>query len=138
LSYAYGLLGLGLRLRELDREAVQARSAFAYASSAFEAVIVNGRAAAERDFHVIVAAASNHLARFSARAYSLLAAMDADANTTAIERLLVHLMRRDLRAMRSQLLAYRQSGEGSDDRISEDIRERWTPPVGQFLLVLKF
>lgn len=124
LSYAYGLLGLGLRLRELDREAVQARSAFAYASSAFEAVIVNGRAAAERDFHVIVAAASNHLARFSARAYSLLAAMDADANTTAIERLLVHLMRRDLRAMRSQLLAYRQSGEGSDDRISEDIRVR--------------
>src|SRR5690625_671866 len=121
LSYAYGLLGLGLRLRELDAKAVQARDAFAHASEAFEAVLVNGKETMERDFHMVVAAASNHLARFSARSYSLLATMDADSNTTAIERLLVHLMRRDLRAMRAQLLTYRQNNEGSDDHISEAI-----------------
>ena len=41
-SYGYALLGLGLRLRELDGDAAHARIAFERAASALEAVIAKG------------------------------------------------------------------------------------------------
>ncbi len=73
-SYAYGLLGLGLRLLELDGDQNQARTAFEQAATALEAVMAKGnRGEADRDFHFVMAAASYHLAHLSARAYSLLA-----------------------------------------------------------------
>lgn len=110
-SYGYVLLGLGLRLRELGSDAAQARTAFEQAATALEAVIANGnRQEVDRDFHFIMAAASYHLAHLSARAYSLLAIVEADANFAPIERMLVLLMRRNLGALRARVLDYRASG----------------------------
>ncbi len=77
-SYGYGLLGLGLRLREVGGDAAQARTAFEQAATALEAVIAKGdRLEADRDFHFVMAAASYHLAHLSARAFSLLASSKA-------------------------------------------------------------
>lgn len=122
-SYGYALFGLGLRLRELGGEPAQARTAFEQAATALEAVIAKGnREEADRDFHFIMAAASYHLAHFSARAFSLLALVEADENFAPTERVLALLMRRNFRELRASVLDFRASGEGSDARIAAGIQ----------------
>jgi tetratricopeptide (TPR) repeat protein len=122
-SYGYALLGLGLRLRELGGDAAQARTAFEQAATALEAVIAKGnRQEVDRDFHFVMAAASYHLAHLSARAYSLLAIVEADDNFSPIERALAQLMRRNFRDLRVSVLDYRVSGEGSDGQIAAAIQ----------------
>lgn len=122
-SYAYALLGLGLRLRELGGDAAQARTAFEQAATALEAVMAKGdRQEVDRDFHFVMAAAAYHLAHLSARAYSLLAIVEADENFSPVERTLALLMRRNFGALRSSVLDYRASGQGSDARIAADIQ----------------
>lgn len=123
LSYGYALLGLGLRLREIGGDATQARTAFEQAATALEAVMAKGnRQEADRNFHFIMAAASYHLAHLSARAYSLLAIVEADENHSLIERALAQLMRRDFGSLRIRVLGYRASGEGSDAHITAAIQ----------------
>ena len=65
-----------------------------------------------------MAAASYHLAHLSARAYSLLAIVEANKNFPLIERVLAQLMRRSFGDLRTSVLDYRASGEGSDGRIT--------------------
>jgi hypothetical protein len=122
-SYGYALLGLGLRLREVGGDGARARVAFEQAATALEAVIAKGnRDEVDRDFHFIMAAASYHLAHLSARAYSLLAIVEADENFAPTERVLALLMRRNFRAFRTTVLDYRASGQGSDARIAGAIQ----------------
>ena len=122
-SYGYALLGLGLRLREVDGEAGQARIAFEQAATALEAVVAKGnREEADRDFHFVMAAASYHLAHLSARAYSLLAIVDADDNFSPVERVLALLMRRDINGLHTRVFEYRVSGVGSDEQIAGSIQ----------------
>lgn len=124
-SYAYALLGLGLRLRELGGDAAQARTAFEQAATALEAVMAKGdRQEADRDFHFVMAAAAYHLAHLSARAYSLLAIVEAGENFSPVERTLAQLMRRNFGALRTSVLDYRASGQGSDARIAAGIQAR--------------
>jgi hypothetical protein len=86
-------------------------------------VIAKGnRQEVDRDFHFVMAAASYHLAHLSARAYSLLAIVEADENFSPIERVLTQLMRRNFGAFRASVLDYRASGEGSDARIAAAIQ----------------
>lgn len=121
-SYGYGLLELGLRLREMEGEAAQARIAFEQAATALEAVVAKGsREEDDRSFHFVMAASSYHLARLSARAYSLLAIVDRDENFSPVEQALALLMRRDMAALRTTVLEYRVSGVGSDERIAMSI-----------------
>ncbi|MGZ0018287.1 DEAD/DEAH box helicase [Nitrosomonas sp. wSCUT-2] len=123
-SYGYALFGLGLRLRDLGGDAAQARTAFELAATALEAVIAKGnRQKIDRDFHFIMAAASYHLAHLSARAYSLLALVEADENFAPMERVLALLMRRNFDSLRATVLDFRASGEGSDARIAAKIQE---------------
>lgn len=122
-SYGYALLSLGLRLRELGGDVTQARIAFEQAATALEAVIAKGdRQEVDRDFHFVMAAASYHLAHLSARAYSLLAIVEGDENFSPIERVLAQLMRRNLGTLRTSVLNYRASDEGSDTRITAAIQ----------------
>jgi len=129
-SYGYGLLGLGLRLLELDGDPSHARIAFEQAATALEAVIAKGNPIEpDRDFHFIMAAASYHLAHLSARAYSLLAVVAADANFSPLERALALLMRRDITALRAQVFAFRVDDQGSDENITALIRDRLAEPA---------
>ena len=122
-TYGYALLGLGLRLREMEGDAAQARIAFEQAATALEAVVAKGnREEADRDFHFVMAAASYHLAHLSARAYSLLAIVDADDNFSPVERVLALLMRRNISALHTLVFEYRVSGVGSDEQIAGSIR----------------
>lgn len=122
-SYGYALLGLGLRLRELGGDPARARVAFTQSATALEAVVAKGNPEErDRDFHFVMAAASYHLAHLSARAYSLLTVIETNENFSPIERVLVQLMKRNFRGLRANVLNYRASGEGSDDRIVESIQ----------------
>ena len=122
-SYGYALLGLGLRLREMEGEAAKARIAFEQAATALEAVVAKGnREEDHRYFHFVMAAASYHLAHLSARAYSLLAVVDTDDNFSPAEQVLALLMRRDIRALHTKVLEFRVSGAGSDERIAGSIQ----------------
>ncbi|MDF1670201.1 MAG: DEAD/DEAH box helicase [Roseovarius sp.] len=118
-SYGYALLGLGLRLRDLEGDAAQARVAFEQAATALEAVIAKGDPEqGDRNFHFVMAAASYHLAHLSARAYSLLTVVEGDQNFSPIERALTLLMRRNFSAFRSSVFEYRAAGTGSDANIA--------------------
>ena len=121
-SYGYALLELGLRLREMEGEAAQARVAFEQAATALEAVVAKGsREDDDRCFHFVIAAASYHLAHLSARAYSLLTIVDTDDNFSPVEQVLALLMRRNMSALQTMVLEYRVSGAGSDERIAGSI-----------------
>ena len=121
-AYAYALLDLGLRMRELGGDEGTARTAFEQAATALESVIAKGSAAdPDRDFHFVMAAGAYHLSHLSARAYSLLSIVAGEANFSAIERALALLMRRDFGALEAMILAYRLEGAGSDARITENI-----------------
>jgi superfamily II DNA/RNA helicase len=123
-SYGYSLLGLGLRLRELDGSPDQARIAFEQAATALEAVIAKGDPAdSERHFHLTMAASAYHLGRFSARAYSLLAGAQGDQNYSAIERMLVNLVLRDLNALEREVFDTRLSDENGDSALADSFEE---------------
>jgi len=124
-SYSYALLGLGLRLRELNGDEAKARTAFEQAATALEAVIAKGDSQeANRSFHFVMAGAAYHLAHFSARAYSLLEIVEADGDFSTVERGLAHLMRRNISALRTSVNDYRASGHGSDEVIAAGIQAR--------------
>lgn len=129
-SYAYGLLGLGLRLLELNGDPNQARIAFEQAATALEAVITKGnRAEADRDFHFVMAAASYHLSHLSARAYSLLTVVTAEENFSPIERALALLMRRDIAKLQATVYTFRLDSRGSDTTIAALFQQRLGEPV---------
>ncbi len=126
-SYGYSLLGLGLSLRELRGDTAQARLAFEQAANALESVVTRGRRqAADRDFHVILAASCCHLAHLSARSFSLLSVVTTDRNFSPIERTLALLMRRDMKAVRKVVFDFKISGTGDDEQIVAAIQTRLT------------
>lgn len=129
-SYAYGLLGLGLRLLDLDGDPNEARTAFEQAATALEAAMVKGdRTEPDREFHFVMAAASYHLAHFSARAYSLLAVVAAEENFSPIEHALALLMRRDINALRAHVYDFRLGDLGSDVTIAALFQQHLAEPA---------
>ena len=115
LSYAYALMNQGLRLLDTGAELTAARSAFEHAASAIEAAIVRGPANAERDFHRLLAASCYHLARYAARAFSLIHEGLNDANLSLSERAIALLMLRDLDALEALIV---------DERLAEAYSEQ--------------
>jgi len=129
-SYAYGLLGLGLRLLELNGDPSQARIAFEQAATALEAAMARGNPEEpDRDFHFVMAAASYHLAHLSARAYSLLAVVAGEENFSPIEQALALLMRRDISELRARVYDFRLDGRGSDATIASLFQQRLAESV---------
>lgn len=114
LSYAYSLMNQGLRLLDQGAELAVARSAFEHAASAIEAAIARGRANAECDFHRFLAAACYHLARYAARAFSLLHESLTEANLSLSERAIALLMLRDLDALEALIVEQRMADASSD------------------------
>jgi superfamily II DNA/RNA helicase len=118
-SYGFGLLGLGLRLRELDGSGASARQAFEQAASALEAVIARGEPNdANRSFYFILTASAYHLARLSARAYSVLRTESVQENFSTIEKAISSLILRDFTALERQIVDMDLEGAGADRAIT--------------------
>jgi hypothetical protein len=119
-SYGYALLGQALRLRELEGDPSEVRSALEQAGAALEAVFAKGRPAdSEYGLHLVIAAASYHLGSFSARAYSLLRGSVQPDHLSPIQSALVSLMLRDLGGLETLCISFRRDGGGSDRAIVE-------------------
>ena len=119
MSFAYSMLSQGLRLLEVGGNPGPARDAFEHAASAIEAVVTRGDGSPERDFHRLVAGACYHLARYSARAFSLLHQGVQEANLSHPERALALLMLRDLDGLEALLSGDRLGGGSADTKLVE-------------------
>jgi superfamily II DNA/RNA helicase len=117
LSYAYSLAMQGLRLLDQQSELDAARLAFENAASALEAVTSRGRSDSDTDFHRLVAGACYHLARYSARAFSMLHEGLSGANLSSPERALALLMLRDLSGLEALITATRLDGSSRDSSL---------------------
>jgi hypothetical protein len=125
-SYGYSLLGQGLRLKEMGGNSDHARRAFEQAATALEAVMGHGnRAESDREFHFVMAASAYHLARLSARAYSLLSAVQANNNFAPAEKALTYLMLRELDRLEDLVLRHRMDGSASDIGLQRDMETRF-------------
>lgn len=125
-SYAYSLLGMGLRLREQGGNQDIARAAFEHAAMSLESLLIKGSPNDEaRSFHYAIAGAAYHLARFSARAYSVLIHGQRNGRFSPIERSLCHLILRDLEALEREILTFRTSGPGDDATIRANLEQQW-------------
>lgn len=129
LGYGYALLEHGLELTDLDGSEDTARLAFRSAATAIESVIAHGPEHPERGFHRVVAAAAFHLARFSARAYSLLHIAGESPNTSLPEQCLVLLMMRDLDGLTGLVSGYRADPEVTDEYLTEQLQTLLEPSV---------
>ena len=118
LSYGFSLLSDGLDILEGEGRQEIARTAFENAAWAIEAVIANGEESTEHDFHRFIAAASYHLARYTARAFSILVTAIREQNLTLAERCLSLLMLRSLDELEELIRSHKLGGEGSDERLT--------------------
>ena len=124
LSYAYSLLALALRLKEMGGDEDLSRTAFEQVAGAIEAIYANGDPGdVESGFHHFVAAAAYHLGRYSARAYSLLRKMGDDGNISPVERALSHIILRDLNSLEGMILSWRLEGNGDDEAILQALTQ---------------
>ena len=119
LSYGYALLSDGLDILDENGDAEIAHTAFENAAWAIESVISKGPDKTDRDFHRFVAAAAYHLARYSARAFSLLSTQLEEANLTLCERCLAFLMIRSLDILENTIRKFKLEGEGTDSSLVE-------------------
>lgn len=125
LGFGYSMLNLGLRLRELGVDEVRARIAFEQAATALEATITRGNPAdADRSFHFIMAAAAYHLARYSARAYSLLSIIADEDNFSIIEKALAKLMLRDFTGLEVAVIAFKTAGTAEDEQMTATLLDK--------------
>lgn len=122
LDYAHTVLNLALRLRSMKREA-DLEKPFLVAGEAIEAAVHRGADNRAAGFHRVSAAVAFHLARYSARAYSMLPNDVGVMNLAPTEAALVQLLRRQLDDLHQLYATWLLGIEHSDDRIAERLRE---------------
>lgn len=121
LSYGYALISDGLDVLEEDGNPEIARQAFQNGAAALESVISNGAEDAERDFYRFITGAAYHLARYSARAYSVLTARMDEANLTEAESCLALLMLRDIDGLEQIIAGVKARGDGDDANLINEL-----------------
>ena len=101
-EHGFSVLRAALALREASGSSELSSRSFERAANAFEALVRNGQPdAAKRGFHRTLAAASYHLAGFSAVAYSLFNETDGNLNASPAETAIMLLILRDLDRLRT-------------------------------------
>lgn len=124
LDYAHGVLAMALRLRSEDAEASALDRAFLIAGEAIEAAVHRGEAGRiDRGFNRLSAAVAFHLARYAARAYSILPNAVEQENLAPNEIALVHLLRRSLDDLHTAVVSWVLDEEWQDNQIAQRLRE---------------
>jgi RAD3-like DEAD/DEAH box helicase len=122
LSYGYSLFGMGLRLREMEGNPEIYRAAFSKAASSIEDVIYKGDPDdVVHGFHNVLAASAYHLARYSAKAYSLLRGVLNEGNISFIERGLCQVILRELDSLEADIFEWKLNEYGSDANLANII-----------------
>lgn len=118
LDYAHTVLAIALRLRASEPAAEVLERAFLVAGEAIEAAVHRGDGGVERGFNRVSAAVAFHLARYAARAYSILPNGTDAENLAPAEKALVQLLRRKLDEMYSEISTWLLDVENEDSRIA--------------------
>jgi hypothetical protein len=122
LDFGYGVLALGLELRDANRERAidhqfDTREAFRVAAEAIESAVRRGdQQDGDQGRHLIVSAAAFHLAGYAARSFSMLPIPTLAKNLASHERALGLLLRRDLTSLREHIIRWHSDPEHSDGR----------------------
>jgi len=118
LDYGYSILSMALRLRLLNVANPILERSFLVAGEAFEAAVHRGKAAGSQGFHRVSAAVAFHLARYSARAFSILPSETESLNLSPTEKVLVHLLRRNFDQMKELFSSWLLNPENHDEQIA--------------------
>lgn len=115
---------MALRLRSENAEAHELERAFLIAGEAIEAAVHRGDAGrADRGFNRLSAAVAFHLARYAARAYSMLPNAVDRENLAPTETTIVHLLRRSLEEMRAEIVSWLLDEERQDAQVAQRLRD---------------
>lgn len=123
LDYAHTVMAMALRLRSQTMNSPLLERAFLVAGEAIEAAVHRGIGGPERGFHRVSAAVAFHLARYSARAYSMLPAGVGADNLAPTEGVLVQLLRRRLDEMHRSFSGWLLDDELDDEHIAGYLRD---------------
>ena len=118
LDHGYSLLGKAIALRDLEGSSSRVRDSLVVAAESIESAARNGKRDEVRDSHLVIAAAAFHLARYSARSFCLVPETALAGNLSTGERLLIGLMRRDLRYVRELSTRWLRSPEHQDSGVA--------------------
>lgn len=122
LSYGYSLFGMGLRLREMGGNPEIYQEAFSKAANSIEDVIYKGdHDDVAHGFHNVLAASAYHLARYSAKAYSVLRGTLNEGNISFIERGLCQVILRELDTLEDDIFEWKLNEYGSDENLANII-----------------
>lgn len=122
LDYAHTVLNMALRLRAAKAEGELERP-FLVAGEALEAAVHRGADGSEGGFHRVSAAVAFHLARYSARAYSMLPTTAGATNLAPTETALVRLLRRQLDELHALYADWLLDVEHDDEHVVEKLRD---------------
>lgn len=124
MGYGHALISLGIRLREEGGDQVLMRSTFEHAGDAFEAIVSKGDPDDPlRGFVRLMAAASFHLAKLSARAFSMLFVTLENINISRMERALALLILRSLDQLEAEIIAWKLDDMGSDEAVLAELMQ---------------
>ena len=111
-------------LEQRNPDAASLERAFLIVGEAIEAAVLHGHPTrVDRGFNQLSAAVAFHLARYSARAYSMLPSAIERQNLSATETALAHLLRRSLDEMHAQVASWLLSADQQDYRIARRLLE---------------
>jgi hypothetical protein len=123
LDYAHTILAMALRLRSYDPKNPTVLRAFLVAGEAIEAAVHHGDAGRpDSGFNRVSAAVAFHLARYAARAYSVLPNRVDRENLSPTESVLVQLLRRYLDKMHGDIVTWLLNDEHQDMWIASRLR----------------
>ena len=112
----------GYVFREMGGNPEIYRAAFSKAASSIEDVIYKGDPDdVAHGFHNVLAASAYHLARYSAKAYSLLRGALNEENISPIERGLCQLILRELDLLEVDIFEWKLNEYGSDENLANII-----------------
>ncbi len=114
LDYGFSVLSMGLELRSLRPDSPLLTRVFLAAGDSIEAAVHRGSVNHKSGFHRVSAAVAFHLARFSARAFSVLSVAESELNFSPAELAIVYILRRDFSSLHG-LFADRLLDESNTD-----------------------
>lgn len=118
LDYGHSVLDLALRVRSLSRESTLLSSAFEIAGEAIESAVHRDERNLSHGFHRVSAATAFHLARLSARAYSILPGETEGHNFSPCELAIVHLLRRRFAELKQLFSSRMLDADHQDEAIA--------------------
>ena len=123
LDYAHMVLALALRLRALSPQSEELNRAFVVAGEAIQAAVHRGGTTqTDRGFNRVSAAVAFHLARYAARAYSVLPnALERD-NLSPAETVTVQLLRRSLDDLHERAIVWLLDDAHADAAIAQRLQ----------------